>query len=205
MRGQAATLAGSVTLGAIDPAIAARFGIVLTTDWLAGRRVGDRLYRGSVHGMRAAAFHKRCNGTGATLTLIRADEGGRVCVFGGYTSVPWTSPAGEEWVTCSDAFLFSVTGPHCNVVRFPIKAGKEGKAMYCHSGAGPCFGNDLEVRSSSWEATAPFDGGSHCVCFGDPEYGEYSDTVGLGPATFTGTTDKEGRFIPVDVEVYAVV
>ena len=203
---QAAALAGSVTLCATDPTIAARFGTVLTTDWLAGRTVRDLLYRGSVDGMTAAAFHERCDGKGATLTLIRADEGGRVCVFGGYTSVSWRSPEdGGEWVSCSDAFLFSVTGPHCTVVRFPIKAGKEKEAMYCDSGYGPCFGGDLAVRSRSVKATAPFGGTSRCVCFGDPEYGEYSDTVGLGPATFTGTTDKEGRFTPVDVEVYAVV
>ena len=80
---QAAALAGSVILGAIDPAIAARFGTVLTTDWLSGRIVGDRLYRGSVDGMTPAAFHEQCDEKGATLTLIRADEGGRVCVSAG--------------------------------------------------------------------------------------------------------------------------
>ena len=193
----------SVILAAVDANTRVSFNNAVSTDWLPGKKVGSCLYRGSVHGMTGAAFHERCDGKGATLTLVRADEGGRVCVFGGYTSASWHS--GGEWVKCSDALLFSVTGPHCNVVRFPLRRGEEERAMFCSSGRGPSFGFDLEVRSWSQEATATFDGASHCWLFGHPGHGVYADTVGMGPATFTGTTDEEGHFIPVDMEVYAVV
>ena len=204
----------SVILNAIDATIAARFCNVLTTKWLrktrwlfktTTRSVCGLLFRGSSHGMTPRAFHQRCDQQGPTLTLIRADEGGRVCVFGGYTSEPWHSWG--EFVQCADAFLFSVVGPYCSVVRFPVKKGWPGEewAMHCNSAYGPCFGYDLAVMSSSGEATAPFGDASYCVSFGHPSLGAYQDTVGMGPRTFTGTTDPHGCFTPLDIEVYAVV
>ena len=195
----------STTLAVVAADIRARFITTLSTEWLPEKRIGDRLYCGSVDGMTAAAFHERCDGKGPTLTLIRADEGGRACVFGGYTSVSWVTPAGVGmYVPCEDAFLFSVAGPHCSVTRFPVRRGFEGWAMFCASGLGPSFATDLEVRSGNGGPTAPFDGTSNCEFFGHPKSGVYADTVGMGPATFTGTTVREARFIPVDMEVYAV-
>ena len=40
-------------------------------------------------GWTAGDFHSKCDGKGATLTLVRSKEG---YVFGGYTAVPWSSP-----------------------------------------------------------------------------------------------------------------
>ena len=210
---QAERLADSVVLAAIaDASVIARFGTVLTTEWLPGKAVGDCLYRGSVHGMTPGAFHARCDGKGPTLMLTRADKGGRVCVFGGYTSASWRSRVDEdgsprdEWVPCGDAFLFSVVGPHCSVVQFPLKPGMERKAMASSADWGPRFGvSDLVLKSSGGKATDPFDWTSNCEYFGHREQGVYTDTVGMGPRTFTGTTDEYGRFTPTDVEVYAVV
>ena len=200
----AEALAGSVILAAIDPSIAVCLCRALTSEWLPGQAVGDCLYRGSVDGMTPAAFHGACDGKGATLTLIRADEGGRVCVFGGYTSTPWDSRGTP--VSCGDAFLFCVTGPHCTLARFPLAPAKASRAILCCPTWGPNFGvNDLGVTSWCGTETGPFDGASNCACFGDPDRGVYTDSVGAGPRTFTGTEDEEGSFTPVEIEVYAVV
>ena len=72
--------------------------------------VGARLlFRASVHGKNAAAFHAHCDNKGPTVVLIRDTAGN---VFGGHAPVHWTSPAREEWVSCPSAFLFSVVNPH---------------------------------------------------------------------------------------------
>ena len=206
-----ATLDRSVILGAIAiDGVASQFRNALTCEWLAGRSVGRLLYRGSAHGMTAAAFHARCDGKGPTLTLIRADEGGRVCVFGGYTSASWASPVDPlgvpavAWLPCGDAFLFAVASPHATVTRFPLQAGKGPHATKCHPNYGPCFGDgDVCVRTYNTKR-ARFDDESSCWYFGHPYDGVYVDSVGTGTQTFTGTVDGMGRFVPVDIEVYGV-
>ena len=203
-RAQLAILDDSVILGAIDATIATRFCTVLATEWLAGKSVGDCLYRGSVDGMTPFAFHERCDERGPTLTLIRADEGGRVCVFGGYTSAPWCCSFGH--VSRADAFLFSVTGPHCSVTQFPVRPEKQGAAVACSPRGCVFFGGpDFILRNLSGSANGPFDAASRFVFFGDPLRSMYTDVLGLGRQTFTGTTDAMGRFTPVDIEVYAIV
>jgi hypothetical protein len=69
------------------------------------------LYRGSDHGFNRSAFAKQCNNRyPTTLVLIKSEMNN---IFGGFTSVPWTTPAGEpsNWKYHSDpeAFLFSLT------------------------------------------------------------------------------------------------
>ena len=178
----------------------------LAAEWLPNKAVGECLYRGSRDGMTAVDFHRCCDDRGPTLTLIRASESGCVCVFGGYTSASWRSVRG--FVSCEDAFLFSVTGPHrdCRVTRFPLRVGREGKAMYCDPARGPCFGlSDLFLKTNNFVVTNPFDWMSNTWYFGSAEDGVYADTVGHGMRTFCGSTDDWGRFTPVDVEVHAVV
>ena len=194
----------STTMRAVPARIRARFNATLTTRWLRGRRIGARLYCGSVHGMTARAFHAACDGWGPTLTLIRADVGGAKYVFGGYTSAPWNSPASEEFVGCADAFLFSVTSPHRGgrMVRFPLQPRREGRAMYCHPGCGPTFGDgwDLVVYcGASGDPDASFDCSSYCGL--SLARASYQDVLCKGNGTFTGAH----CFTPVDVEVYAVV
>ena len=48
------------------------------------------VYRGSRDGFRAEDFHKKCDGRSHTVTIIKNDAGK---IFGGYTSVKWTSNA----------------------------------------------------------------------------------------------------------------
>ena len=61
------------------------------------------LYRASENQYSVSKFHKLCNGHSPTLTIIHNDWGN---VFGGYTTVPWTS----NYTLSSDnnAFLFVI-------------------------------------------------------------------------------------------------
>ena len=46
----------------------------------------DLLWKGSRDGFTASAFHSKCNGKGATLTVIMSEH---QKLFGGYTSESW--------------------------------------------------------------------------------------------------------------------
>eukprot|EP00347_Sterkiella_histriomuscorum_P008412 403345192 len=47
------------------------------------------LFRGSTHGFTASKFHELCDNQGPTISFILSEQGQ---VFGGYASLPWTSP-----------------------------------------------------------------------------------------------------------------
>ncbi|KAK9979347.1 hypothetical protein ABG768_012779 [Culter alburnus] len=60
------------------------------------------LYKASVHGYNATAFHQRCDYQGPTLLVAYNSLG---CIFGGYTSVDYAQ-SGQQ-ITDNEAFLFS--------------------------------------------------------------------------------------------------
>ncbi|XP_016146553.1 interferon-induced protein 44-like [Sinocyclocheilus grahami] len=91
------------------------------------------LYKASVHGYQASAFHQRCDRQGPTL-LVAYNRSGYI--FGGYTSVDYTR--NEQCITDEEAFLFSFQG------KFPvyIKANSGHYARYDNAGM-PNFGQQL--------------------------------------------------------------
>ena len=106
------------------------------------------LYRASRDGWEAKDFHDKCDGKGATVVLVKSDDGGYV--FGGYTDVPWSSPSFDAYKYSSESFLFSLKCyDGLPAVKMGIKAGEEGKAVYHSSSRGPIFGggSDLGIGS----------------------------------------------------------
>uniref|UniRef100_A0A671SPX3 Interferon-induced protein 44-like n=1 Tax=Sinocyclocheilus anshuiensis TaxID=1608454 RepID=A0A671SPX3_9TELE len=63
------------------------------------------LYKASVHGYQASAFHQRCDRQGPTL-LVAYNRSGYI--FGGYTSVDYTQSG--QYITDEGIFLFSFQG-----------------------------------------------------------------------------------------------
>ena len=63
----------------------------------------ELIYQGSRDGFMANDFHRLCDDKGPTATLIKSEEGH---VFGGYTSVSWTSPNSVTLEKDDNAFLF---------------------------------------------------------------------------------------------------
>ena len=62
------------------------------------------LYRGTRDGMTSKDFHDKCDNKGKTICLFLNDKGN---IFGGYSSIPWTSDGGDK--TANDCFLFTLT------------------------------------------------------------------------------------------------
>ena len=64
----------------------------------------ELLWKGSRDGYQAETFHTKCDNQGPTLTVIKSEHDK---VFGGFTSVPWTS-AGAS-INDPTAFIYSLT------------------------------------------------------------------------------------------------
>lgn len=105
----------------------------LLCKWINGKKkkiTTELLYKASRDGDKASIFHEKCNGKGATLTLIKNSNGFQ---FGGFTMANWVSGGGA----CSSdekAFIFSLN------TKKMFKVKEKTKAIYCESNYGPCFG-----------------------------------------------------------------
>ncbi|XP_051549953.1 interferon-induced protein 44-like isoform X1 [Myxocyprinus asiaticus] len=91
------------------------------------------LYKASVHGYNASAFHQRCDRQGPTLLVAYNSSG---YIFGGYTRVDYAQ-SGQN-ITDKETFLFSFQGkiPVC------IKVNSGHNARFDDSGV-PNFGQQL--------------------------------------------------------------
>ncbi|CDW87296.1 UNKNOWN [Stylonychia lemnae] len=67
---------------------------------------GKLLFKATDNGFTAQSFHQKCDNQGPTISFILSEHGQ---VFGGYTSVSWTSPFFWDNIKDNDAFIFSLT------------------------------------------------------------------------------------------------
>ncbi|KAM4724069.1 interferon-induced protein 44-like [Anableps anableps] len=92
------------------------------------------LYKASIHGFTAAAFHSRCDQQGATVIVAYNAAG---FVFGAYTSKDYTQ-SGEN-VSDEEAFLYSISA-QCGKCK-PLRVGGiTGQHAFSDGGPGPNFG-----------------------------------------------------------------
>ena len=149
----------------------------------------ELLYRASRDGWQAQAFHSRCDGQGATVTVIKCTGG---FVFGGYADTSWNSHG--DWTRSPQAFLFSLHGPSgVGAVKLPLVQ-DHGHGIYCNDAYGPTFG------------------GGHDIHVADNASGNNSSYTNLGrtyqlPSGQSSETFFTGarNFQAAEVEVYQVV
>jgi len=102
------------------------------------------LYRASRDGFATETFHSRCDNKGPTVTIVKSEGN----IFGGFTEESWASQGG--WVTCSQAFLFSMGNPHgLGPTKLSLVTGRQQYAIYCHSTYGPTFGGGHDLCISA--------------------------------------------------------
>jgi hypothetical protein len=171
--------------------------------WLAEKGIGatatlNLLYRGSVHGKRAADFHALCDNKGPTITLVRCAGGN---VFGGFNPKSWTSYGSyNSSAEVPSAFVFSLINPKgAQPQKFDVKPGhsyavRSGASSSVHYEVvhGPVFGGGV---------------GGHDIEIGDKWNGcnsvlgnGYTTAGEVDPDMFTGARN----FTPADVEVWQV-
>ncbi|KAF7659873.1 hypothetical protein LDENG_00291670 [Lucifuga dentata] len=90
------------------------------------------LYKASIHGYTAAAFHSRCDKQGPTVITAYNNAG---FVYGAYTSKDYTQSG--EGITDEEAFLFSISIEERRPVRVAVNSGQ---SAFTHGAAGPNYG-----------------------------------------------------------------
>lgn len=162
----------------------------IISKWIGGDKKFNLLYKAEKDGFAGATFHAKCDGKGATVTIVTSSEG---WVFGGYTPLSWNA-ASNNYATDSSnqSFIFSLKNPRDEK---PAKFGlsNSSRAIYCNNGYGPTFGGNHDIVCYNNANSA-----SNYTHLG----GNYSNTTGLdGQTFFTGKYNYTAK----DIEVYQVV
>ena len=129
------------------------------------KKIGATLYVASKDGQSSSNFHNKCNGQGATVTIVLTTTGN---IFGGYAAASWSSS--NAYYSAENSFLFRLrpSTRHYNLKKSYIKY-----AMYRHSSYGPTFGHghDLYIVSNALSSTSSYtNGGSSYEFPGSPNY-----------------------------------
>ena len=106
---------------------------------------GELLYKASKDGFDVDTFHRKCDGKGNTVTIIKNNFD---FVFGGYCAEEWTSEF--KWVMDPKAYIFSLRR---NSVSKTFKFLVTNPSCAIHGGSvfGPAFGgaHDIEIIDKS--------------------------------------------------------
>jgi len=97
------------------------------------------IYVASMDGDGSIDFHEKCNGKGPTVVIVKTTTGK---VFGGYTSVSWSSAG--IWKRAPTSFLFQLRP---RLSHFALRNRDDRFATLQHPDYGPTFGegNDLMI------------------------------------------------------------
>ncbi|CAF3900610.1 unnamed protein product [Adineta steineri] len=151
----------------------------------------ELIYKASRDGFTNDAFHKKCDGKGPTITIIQSAQ---KFLFGGYTSIPWSTNVGPRKDT--QAFLFTLANPH-NIppTKYPINPAKTLNAVYHFHSQGPSFGDNADImvlNNNNLTNVQPRSFTKFPI--------SYTDTTGHGDKTFTGNRE----FTTCDIEVFKI-
>jgi hypothetical protein len=113
-------------------------------EWSGYKKI-ELIYRGSRDGALSKNFHEKCDNQGPTITLIKNEKGN---IFGGFSSVSWTSQGGYK--QAPNSFLFSLANIYgTNPTKFQLKNNNDIYAIedYSDYGASFGFGSDLYISN----------------------------------------------------------
>ncbi|CAF3965773.1 unnamed protein product [Adineta steineri] len=150
------------------------------------------IYRASEHGYDAADFHRCCESYAPTVSIIQTDFGN---IFGGFTSIPWSSATIRADQADPTAFLFTLKNTfNIPPTKFPVAKEYQQCAISHNPTCGPNFGSpknegsDLCLRNR-------FNDKTNCIFF--PK--SYIDTTNQGGLIFA-----KKYFACKEVEIYTL-
>ena len=138
-----------------------------------GYKEMELIYRGTRDGSGSNIFHNKCDNKGPNIRLIKNDKGN---IFGGYSSISWTSDNNNH--SANDSFLFTLTNIYgTSPTKYP-NTQKRDCAVYHYSKNGPIFGSGFDLcisdnylnNNNSYSSLA----------------GAYPDVLGKGNSIFSG-------------------
>ncbi|CAF0731429.1 unnamed protein product [Adineta steineri] len=101
------------------------------------------LYKASRDGFSSSDFHHHCDQKDATMTVIQSI--GDTHLFGGYTSIPWTTCTGYKYDPTAFLFTLKSSSP----MYYTIEPQHIDQAVLHRNDCGPCFGRgDLYISSN---------------------------------------------------------
>ena len=158
-------------------------------EWSGYKKI-ELIYRGSRDGTLSKNFHEKCDNQGPTITLIKNEKGN---IFGGFSSVSWTSLG--KYKQAPNSFLFTLTNIYgTNPTKFQLKNNNDSNAICNNSSYGPLFGNgwDLYVRNDFF---------NNGIYSNFPN--AYEDSIGKGKSIFTGDPNNNNKYLKIkEVEVF---
>ncbi|XP_048258954.1 interferon-induced protein 44-like isoform X2 [Haliotis rufescens] len=162
------------------------------SSWLGGKKDFTLLYQATRDGCSAQAFHQKCDHKGATVSVCYNTAG---YVFGGYTSVSWSSDG--YWTSDQHAFLFKLQAANSfQPQQYPVKTANVQNTVYHNASYGPTFGGGHDLcpfTSTVYKLSNYFQGNASI----NPNH--TYNMPGESAATFTGNNLQF-----TDVEVYQV-
>ncbi|CAF3604399.1 unnamed protein product [Rotaria sp. Silwood1] len=177
---------GNGTLLNTDQKILIKKLFPIETKWLL-------IYKGTENGFDSDDFHRYCDNRGATLTLIQARSRFYMkrhdSIFGGFTTIPWSSKHG--FYLDPEAFLFLLNSE--DIIRFNLRSTDE-TAISHYATAGPVFGlDDIYICHRPNENNLSYSNFPHCY--------EDLEKNGKGRKTFS----KSKCFLVNEIEVYMTI
>ena len=154
------------------------------------------LYRGTRDGSKANIFHSKCDNQGPTICICK---NGKDNIFGGYSSISWTSPSNGTYYKADGSFLFTLSNMYnTSPTKYPNTQNLY-QAVYHISDCGPVFGKN----------------GSGCVLVIKDDYlnndnswasigGSYPDVLGKGNSIFSGNMNTDD-FKLEELEVFKLL
>ena len=153
-------------------------------EWTGGKSM-ELLYRGTRDGMSADAFHNRCNNKGSTISLFKNENG---YIFGGYSSIDWTSYG--DYRSAPDSFIFTLTNKY-NIEPTKFPNINTSCSIYDASNYGPTFGGGHDIYIGF---------NSNYTNLGN----SYKDILGKGYSIFKGNNDNY-NFNLKEIEVFKLI
>ncbi|CAG8444902.1 5547_t:CDS:2 [Acaulospora morrowiae] len=118
------------------------------------------LFRGSRDGFSAKTFHKKCDGQGPTIVVVRVGDSKEL--IGGYNPIGWSSPRDVEWQGTRDSFIFSLgDGKELSKAKLSrIRGDCVNDAIQLQDRLGPSFGfYELKITGDANEGGSSYASG----------------------------------------------
>ena len=159
-------------------------------EWSGYKKI-ELIYRGSRDGTLSKIFHEKCDNKGPTITLIKNEKGN---IFGGFSSVSWTSQNANK--QAPNSFLFSLTNIYgTNPTKFQLKDNNYSWAIYDNSDYGATFGEGHDLYISN-------DFSNNNKSYVNFPY-SYKDNIGKGKSIFTGDSNNNNDIFKIkEIEVF---
>ena len=159
-------------------------------EW-SGYKNMELLYRGTRDGTASNIFHNKCDNQGPTICLYKNEKGN---IFGGYTSLSWSSPSSGQYKSANDSFIFTLTNIYgTNPTKYPNT--NSSYSVRHDRSYGPVFGSgyDLKICGDYLNEKESY------ASIGNA----YKDVLGTGNSIFSGD-NKTNNFKLKELEIFKV-